>query len=154
MKWITIVNNEVTDVDFDKFIKFRTRMKDTPAFDNISMGTPENELFGTPEIQYRHFTEFSKNHSIVNGELSEEAQIKLMNPMNYISDNSCTTAKNFRIRHGAIDRDTSLAISAILAVTLEMNGVNVDYDLPWGIPHSGDYDLDELFAWIDNIVSN
>lgn len=154
LKWITIVNNEVTDVDFDKFIKFRTRMKDTPAFDNISMGTPENELFGTPEIQYRHFTEFSKNHSIVNGELSEEAQIKLMNPMNYISDNSCTTAKNFRIRHGAIDRDTSLAISAILAVTLEMNGVNVDYDLPWGIPHSGDYDLDELFAWIDNIVSN
>ena len=31
-----------------------------------------------------------------------------------------------------------------------MNGVNVDYDLPWGIPHSGDYDLDELFAWMNN----
>lgn len=153
LDWITIKNNTVTDINFDKYIKFRTRMKDTPAFDNISMGTPENELFGTPKIQYRHFTEFSKNHSIVNGQLAEDSQIKLMNPMNYISDKSCNTAKNFRIRHGAIDRDTSLVISAILAVTLEMNGVNVDYHIPWGIPHSGDYDLNELFVWIDNIVS-
>ncbi len=153
LEWITIVNNEIIDIDFVKYIKFRTRMKDTPAFDNISMGTPENELFGTPEIQYRHFTEFSKSNSTVNGQLAEDTQIKLMNPMNYISDNSCTTAKNFRIRHGAIDRDTSLAISAILAITLEMNGVNVDYHLPWGVPHSGDYDLDELFAWIDKICS-
>lgn len=148
-----MVNNEIIDIDFDKYIKFRTRMKDTPAFDNISMGTPENELFGTPEIQYRHFTEFSKSNSMVNGQLAENYQIKLMNPMNYISDISCTTAKNFRIRHAAIDRDTSLAISAILAITLEMNGVNVYYHLPWGVPHSGDYDLDELFTWIDRICS-
>lgn len=152
LEWITIVNNEVINIDFDKYIKFRTRMKDTPAFDNISMDTPENELFGESEIQYRHFTEFSKKHSTANAELAEESQIKLMNPMNYISDDSCTTAKNFRIRHGAIDRDTSLAISAILVVTLEMNGINVDYHLPWGISHSGDYDLKELFAWIDDIV--
>ena len=151
LDWLTITNNGVTDINFDKYIKFRTRMKDTPAFDNISMGTPENELFGTPEIKYRHFTEFSKNYSVVNGPLAEYSQIKLMNPMNYISDKSCNTAKNFRIRHGAIDRDTSLSISAILAVTLQMNGVSVDYHLPWGVPHSGDYDLDELFEWIEEI---
>ena len=153
LDWLTIKNNTVININFDKYIKFRTRMKDTPAFDNISMGTPENELFGTPEIQYRHFTEFSKNHSVVNGLLAEDSQVKLMNPMNYISDKSCNTAKNFRIRHGAIDRDTSLSISAILAITLEMNGVNVDYEIPWGVPHSGDYDLKELFAWIDDICS-
>ena len=47
LKWITIVNNEVTDVDFDKFIKFRTRMKDTPCFDNIMLGTLKTELFMT-----------------------------------------------------------------------------------------------------------
>ncbi|MDA3801451.1 hypothetical protein PF585_04930 [Lactobacillus delbrueckii] len=28
----------------------------------------------------------------------------------------------------------------------------VDFALPWGIPHSGDYDLDDLFAWIDQII--
>ncbi len=79
--------------------------------------------------------------------------LKLMNPMNYISDKSCNTTKNFRIRYGAIDCDTSLVILAILSVTLEMNGVNVDYHIPWGIHHSGDYDLNELFVWIDKIVS-
>ncbi len=31
-------------------------------------------------------------------------------------------------------------------------GKKVDFDLPWGIPHSGDYDLDDLFAWIDQII--
>ena len=154
LQWITINNNAVTEIDFDKYIEFRTRMKDTPAFDNISMGTPENELFGSPKIQYRHFTEFSKNNSAVNGELAEESQIKLMNPMNYISDKNCDTAKHFRIRHGSIDRDTSLAISAILSATLEMNGIDVDYAIPWGVPHSGDYDLDDLFAWIDKICSD
>lgn len=28
---------------------------------------------------------------------------------------------------------------------------NVDFALPWGLPHSGDYDLEELFAWIDGL---
>lgn len=27
-----------------------------------------------------------------------------------------------------------------------MAGKNVDYALPWGVPHSGDYDLVELFV--------
>ncbi|MGZ1155129.1 hypothetical protein ACXO28_05360 [Lactobacillus delbrueckii subsp. bulgaricus] len=31
-------------------------------------------------------------------------------------------------------------------------GKEVDFALPWGIPHSGDYDLDDLFAWIDQII--
>ena len=31
------------------------------------------------------------------------------------------------------------------------NGINVDFAYPWGVPHSGDYDLSELFSWIDGI---
>ena len=31
-------------------------------------------------------------------------------------------------------------------------GYDVDFFLPWGLPHSGDYDIDELFAWIDRIA--
>lgn len=50
-----------------------------------------------------------------------------------------------------IDRDTSLAISAMLTAVLREQGVKVDFAYPWGIPHAGDYDLDELFAWIDSI---
>ena len=26
--------------------------------------------------------------------------------------------------------------------------------MPWQVPHSGDYDLDKLFAWMDNVVKN
>ena len=38
-----------------------------------------------------------------------------------------------------------------LAVKLRMNGKQVAIKLLWGVPHSGDYDLDELFQWIDSI---
>ena len=61
------------------------------------------------------------------------------------------TAKHWRIRHGAFDRDTSLAIPAILAAVLENRGYDVDFFFPWGLPHSGDYDTEELFRWIDRI---
>ncbi len=61
-------------------------------------------------------------------------------------------APHWRIRHGAFDRDTAIAIPVILATLLQNNGYDVDFFLPWGLPHSGDYDLDELFAWIDRIV--
>jgi len=44
------------------------------------------------------------------------------------------------------------AIAAILAAKLQNSGKNVDMAMPWGVPHSGDYDLDELFAWMDGIV--
>ncbi|WP_099467184.1 subtype B tannase [Konateibacter massiliensis] len=154
LDFLTVEAGKVTAVDFEKYVLFRTRMKETLAFDNISMGTPENELFGTADTEFRHFTEFSKRHSAVNGELADEKQVKMMNPMNYIEDNKADTAKHYRIRHGAVDRDTSLAISAILTLFLRNNGVEVDYHLPWGVLHAGDYDLDELFEWMDAICSS
>ncbi len=30
--------------------------------------------------------------------------------------------------------------------------LTIDFSLPWDKPHSGDYDLDELFSWIDEIT--
>ena len=33
-----------------------------------------------------------------------------------------------------------------------LGGKSVDYALPWDVPHSGDYDLDELFAWVDKVA--
>lgn len=57
----------------------------------------------------------------------------------------------WRIRHGAVDRDTSLAIPVILAAKLREQGCSVDLALPWGYGHAGDYDLEELFSWVDGI---
>lgn len=61
-------------------------MKPTPAFDALSLESPENEEFGDDEV---------------------------------------------------------------MATMLKNKGYEVDFSLPWGLPHSGDYDLEELFAWIN-----
>ena len=73
----------------------------------------------------------------------------MMSPMPYIAH---TPTQHWRIRVGTSDRDTSLAVSAILAAKLQNSGKSVDYALPWDVPHSGDYDLNELFDWIDGIA--
>jgi hypothetical protein len=75
--------------------------------------------------------------------------IRMMNPMNYVGE--AATAQHWRIRHGAADRDTSLVIPLLFATLLQNRGYSVDFASPWGIPHSGDYELDDLFAWIDGI---
>ena len=77
--------------------------------------------------------------------------IKMMNPIRYIGNPEVQTAPHWRIRHGALDRDTALAIPAILALKLKNNGKTVDFKVPWGYGHDGDYDLPELFAWTDRI---
>lgn len=151
LKWLTIEDGKVAAVDFEQYVLFRTRMKAAPAFDDVDLGTPENELFGTADVRECHFTEFSSEHSHVNGELADTMRVKMMNPMNYIDDKDATVARHYRIRHGSVDRDTSLAISAMLVLKLRNSGVDANLEYPWGIPHSGDYDLPELFAWIDSI---
>lgn len=154
LSWLVMNHGKVSDIDFPAYVLFRTRMKVTPAFDNTALGTPENELFGTKTCQYRHFTEYSTKHSTVDGQMAEPKQIKMMNPMYYIDDQEAVKAEHFRIRHGAVDRDTSLAVSAMLAVKLQNNGVDAQLAYPWGIPHAGDYDLEEMFQWIDGICSS
>jgi hypothetical protein len=75
-----------------------------------------------------------------------------MNPMNFIGDGVSLTARHWYIRHGALDRDTSFLVPINLYTKLLNNGCNVNFFLPWNRNHSGDYDLDELFAWIRNAM--
>lgn len=146
---LTIEDGRVAALDWDVFVKTITRMKATCAFDALDLSSPENDEFGTEEIAAQHFTSFSQAHSEVNGSLADAQIIKMLNPTRYIG--KAGTARHWRIRHGAFDRDTSLAIPVILAVLLENKGFSVDFALPWGLPHSGDYDLAALFQWIDGI---
>ncbi|QMT31422.1 hypothetical protein [Alysiella filiformis] len=98
----------------------------------------------------KHFTEFGATHSTVSGSLKADPHIvKMMNAMNFQSK-----TKYYRIRHGVNDRDTSLAIPALLALKLQNENKDVDFSLPWGQGHGGDDDLDELFAWAKRITSN
>ena len=150
LTWIKIKGGIVTDIDLGKFIAFATRMKPAPAFDSLDLTTYENNLFGTATIDNQHFTQFGLDNGSGHS-LADAAIVKMMNPMNYIGAEGTTTARYWRIRHGAIDRDTSLAIPVILATKLQNVGCSVDFALPWGQGHGGNYDLDELFAWMDRI---
>lgn len=147
----SVPENEVGFADFGELVAFRTRLKAAPAFDSEKLTGWENDVFGTESTDVRHFTQFSYEHSTVNGSLAEAQQIKMMNPMYYVDDEQAVKAKHFRIRHGAVDRDTSLAISNMFALKLQNAGIDAELAHPWGIPHAGDYDLADLFAWIDGI---
>lgn len=147
--WVKIKNNRVVGVDLSKYPAAVTRMKATPAFDKLDLSSAENDEFGTQENQSRHFSEIVQKST--GGAMAESEQIKIMNPLNFIGRNDVKLAKYFRVRHGVADRDTALAIPAILALKLQESGADVNFFSPWGIGHAGDYDLDELFDWIDKI---
>jgi hypothetical protein len=40
----------------------------------------------------------------------------------------------------------------MLAAALENQGYAVDFALPWDQGHAGDYDLEQLFAWMTQIA--
>ena len=147
--WITIRNGRVVAVDLKKYPAAVTRMKAAPAFDKLDLSSAENDEFGTSTNEPRHFST-----TLFSDKLADEKVIRMMNPLNFIGRADVTTAKHFRIRHGAADRDTALAIPAILALKLQSNGANVDFFSPWARGHGGDYDLPELFDWIDAICKN
>lgn len=154
--WMTIEYGEVKDIDLAGYAAYVTRMKPVPAFDSVDLslgGTWENILFGTVVEGFpsKHFTRFSFERSIYGDPIADAQIVKMMSPMDYIGTKGSTITKNWRIRHGAADRDTSIAIPIILTTKLRNAGYDVDFAMPWGQGHGGDYDLDELFAWIDKI---
>ena len=147
--WIKIKKGKVVDVDLKKYAAAATRQKAAPAFDKIDLSSAENDEFGTENNSPRHFSKIIQKN--FGGAMADSEVIKMMNPMNFIDRADVDVAEHFRIRHGAVDRDTALAIPAILALKLQNSGVDVDFFSPWGIGHRGDYDLDELFNWIDSL---
>ena len=149
--WFTVKDGKVTDIDLAKYAVWATRLKSAPAFDRFDRSSGENDVFGTEDNTPRHFTDFSRQYDTRHGDLAPDTDIRRMNPMNYIGTGGVRTAPHFRIRHGAKDRDTSMAVPAILALRLQNAGVAVDFSAPWGQGHGGDYDLKELFDWIDRI---
>jgi len=150
--WLRIEGRTVRDLDFDRYLRYLERQKVPPAFDGVDLSTGENQLFGNERIDKRHFTEFAVSHgTATDAGRADMRVVRMMNPMSYIGAPAAKNAKYWRIRHGTKDRDTSLAIPTLLALALRNQNVTVDFALPWDRPHSGDYDLDELFAWMEKI---
>ena len=147
----------VKDIDWDAYNSFTSRSKVPGAFDSRSNDSGENSLFGTSTSDTNHFTITAALHDTTpnNDVYVENAKIvTMMNPMNYLGSPSATNAKYYRIRYGTADSNTSVAIPLIVGTRAQNLGYSVDMATPFGVDHSGDYDLQDLFNWMDSIVKN
>ena len=145
------------DIDWDAYNSFTSRSKVPGAFDSRSNDSGENSLFGTSTSDTNHFTITAALHDTTpnNDVYVENAKIvTMMNPMNYLGSPSATNAKYYRIRYGTSDSNTSVAIPLIVGTRAQNLGYSVDMATPFGVDHSGDYDLQDLFNWMDSIVKN
>ena len=147
----------IKDINWEAYNQFVSRSKAPGAFDSRSNDSGENSLFGTSTTDNNHFTITAALHDTTSNQdvYVENAKIvTMLNPMNYLGSPAATNARYYRIRYGTADSNTSVAIPLIVGTRAQNLGYNVDMATPFGVDHSGDYDLDELFNWIDNIVKN
>ncbi len=182
--WYSIDANGKATLDLDKYLYFVVQnraLKTPPAFDNyktvLQGAMNESNLAGTPAQEYSAFSEWAWNHNAVPGDgigsedtgllwrdyiqtAAGEAVVKQMdmvNPMPYlVSDTNGNSAPYWYYRHGMIDRDTSFAVEvAMYYAVLHSYGVqNVNFELAWLKPHSGNYDVPEAYEWVAEAVDN
>jgi len=165
------------------FVVKNRELKGVPAADNVGSPLPfippysESSLAGTTSQEYSNFAEWSWNNNAIPGDgvgwddtglpwqafIQTDAgkavllQMKMINPMPYlVSDTEGDSAPYWYFRHGMLDRDTSFAVEAALYyAVLNAGGVhNVNFEIAWLKPHSGDYDVPEAYEWVDEAVDN
>ena len=167
---------KVASIDYAKYLAFITKiraLKTVVAFDAVGVtGNPnisgESTLFGSDYFEYSNFTEWSWANNKVKGDgsgtddtgLAWDAylasasnnlatQLKLINPIAYLNT-AADSAPYWYVRHGMIDRDTSFAMQTLLyyAIKKDTSVKDVDFKIPYLVPHSGNYDVQEAFTWI------
>jgi hypothetical protein len=129
----------------------------------------ETNLFGPADVRYMNFSEWSWNNNAALGDntgtddtglsfaqytaLSTSLlakQIKLINPIAYLNTTGADAAPYWYVRHGMVDRDTAFVMQTLLyqAIRNDASVREVSFKLPYLVPHSGNYDVQEAFAWI------
>ena len=147
----------IKDINWEAYNQFVSRSKEPGAFDSRFNDTGENNLFGTSTTDNNHFTITAALHDTTSNPeayVQNAKIVTMMNPMNYLGSPAATNAQFYRIRYGTADSNTSVAIPLIVGTRAQNLGYKVDMATPFDVTHSGDYDLDELFNWMDNIVKN
>ena len=154
-----------------------TTLKPAPAFSNKGLFVThmnEDSLFGSDDIPYCPFNEFSWNNDAKeNGVGKDETgitwdeymktedgrelalQIKMTSAIDYLLEGTSDIAPYWYIRHGMDDRDTSFAVEALLfnAVRNNPKVTGSDVGFAWLMPHSGDYDVPEAYSWLKQVLA-
>ena len=158
------------------------KLKGVCAFSNKGLGNytmmNEDSLFGTEEYPYSSYEFYSWNNDAVSNNgcgfddtgltwdkyMQTEAgqalalQLKMASPIDYlVSDNAnADSAPYWYVRHGMADRDTSFALQTVLRYAISNNSdvKNLDFEFAWNKPHSGDYDVQEAYAWLDAAIED
>jgi len=145
----------IKDINWDVYNQFVSRSKAPGAFDARANDSGENSLFGTSTTDNNHFTITAALHDTTSNQdvyVENAKVVTMMNPMNYLGSPAATNAQFYRIRYGTADSNTSIAIPLIVGTRAQNLGYQVDMSTPFNVDHSGDYDLEELFNWMDTIV--
>ena len=145
----------IKDINWDVYNQFVSRSKAPGAFDARANDSGENSLFGTSTTDNNHFTITAALHDTTSNQdvyVENAKVVTMMNPMNYLGSPAATNAQFYRIRYGTADSNTSIAIPLIVGTRAQNLGYKVDMSTPFNVDHSGDYDLEDLFNWMDTIV--
>ena len=145
----------IKDINWDVYNQFVSRSKAPGAFDSRANDSGENSLFGTSTTDNNHFTITAALHDTTSNQdvyVENAKVVTMMNPMNYLGSPAATNAQFYRIRYGTADSNTSIAIPLIVGTRAQNLGYKVDMSTPFNVDHSGDYDLEDLFNWMDTIV--
>lgn len=131
--------------------------------------TGETNLFGSATQAYANFTEWTWLNNQVPGDgsgfddvggtwaqyLSSSSntlgkQLKLINPVAYLTTTGSSPAPYWYVRHGMVDRDTAFAMQTLLYHAVRNNAAvkDVSFKYPYLVAHAGNYDVQEAFAWI------
>ncbi len=130
----------------------------------------ENSVYGSTTVQNRNFSNYLSrdlaeaqsrgywldlNPSAYVVLDETKALINMYNPMYWIANkdrNLSEFAQHFYVRVGNQDHDTSQTIAVNYATLLMNKGLDVNFKMQWEQAHAGDYELDEMFAWIDSVI--
>lgn len=173
--WLDVADGKVVGIDYEKYLLFVTaasQLKIVPAFDTTANTDHkglrgENSLFGAPDVPYSNFTDYGWTNNQVAGDGSGaddtgmdwatasgdgsdlKAQLRLINPLEFLNTDA-DTAPNWYLRHGMVDRDTSFAVELALyhAVFNDPSVEDANFKLTWMRSHSGNYDVQEAYAWL------
>jgi hypothetical protein len=174
--------NTVEDIDYGKYLEFVTttaKLKTAPAFENY--GTPlqyrmnESDLSGNETTEYSHWLGWSWENDIIpdNGVGLDDTglsfdqflrtkagkevlhQMEMINPMPYLLSREGDSAPYWYVRHGMRDRDTSFAVEVALFYAIENDRTvkDANYALAYMQPHGGNYDVQEAYSWLAEVLA-